>query len=66
VTSAQAVAIVTVEARVPPSPLSTAVVIDGGGGGMEPMAPMAALLTAVAIDGGGGNGVVATAIDDKN
>jgi hypothetical protein len=66
VTSAQAAAIVTVEARVPLPPLSTAVVVDRGGGGMEPTSPMAASLTAVAVDGGGGNSVVAAAIDDNN
>ncbi len=65
-TLGQAAAIVTAEARVPPSPLLTAVVVDGGGSGMEPTAPMAALLTAVAVDGGGGNGVVFAAIDDNN
>ncbi len=65
-TLAQAEAIVTVEARVPPPPLSTAVVVNGGGSGMEPMAPMAASLTAVAVDGGGGDGDVATAINDNN
>ncbi len=64
--SAQAAAIVTAEARVPLPPLSTAVVVDGGSGGMEPTAPMAALLTAVAVDGSGGNGVVAAAVDDNN
>ncbi len=65
-TSAQAAAIVTAKARVLPPPFLTAVVVDGGSGGMEPMAPMAALLTAVAVDGGGGNGIVATAINDNN
>ncbi len=66
VTLAQAAAIVMVEARVLPPPLSTAVVVDGGGSGMEPTAPMAALLTAVAVDGSGVNGVVAAAVDDNN
>ncbi len=63
---AQAAAIVMVEARVPLPPLSTAVVIDGGGGGMEPTTPMAASLTAVAVDGSGGNGVVAATVDDNS
>jgi hypothetical protein len=66
VTSAEAAAIVTVEARVPLPPLSTEVVVDGGGGGMEPMAPMAASLTAVAVDGGGGDGIVAAAVNNNN
>ena len=65
-TSAQAAAIVTAKARVLPPPFLTAVVVDGGSGGMEPMAPMATSLTAVAVDGGGGNGDVAAAIDNTN
>ncbi len=65
-TLAQAAAIVTVETRVPLPPLLTAVVVNRGGGGMEPTAPMAALLTAVAVDGGGGKGIVAAAVDDNN
>ncbi len=63
---AQAAAIVTAETRVPAPPMSTAVVIDGGGSGMEPTAPMAAWLTAVAVDGSGRNGVVAAPVDDNN
>ncbi len=65
-TSTDAAAIVTVEARVPPPPLSIAVVVDGGSGGMEPTAPMGALLTAVAVDGNGGNGIVAATVDNNN
>ncbi len=41
-------------------------VVDGGNGGMEPMAPMTALLTAVAVDGGGNNDLVAAAINNNN
>ncbi len=42
VTSAEAAAIVTAKARVTPPPLSTAVVVNGGGSGMDPTVPMAA------------------------
>ena len=47
-------------------PLLTAVVIDRGGGGMEPMAPMGASSTAVAVDGGGSNGIVPATIDNND
>jgi hypothetical protein len=66
VTLAQAAAIVMAEARVLPPRLLTAVVVDGGGSGMEPTVPMAVLLMAVAVDGSGGDGVVAAAINDNN
>jgi hypothetical protein len=46
--------------------LLTVVVIDRGGGGMEPIVPTVSLLTAVAVDGGDGNGAVAAAVDDNN
>jgi hypothetical protein len=39
-------------------------IVDGGGGGIElmaPMAPMAASLTATAVDGSGDNGVLTNA-----
>ncbi len=65
-TSAEAAGIVTAEARVPPPPLSTEVVINGGRGGMELTAPMAASLMAVAVDGDGKNGIVAAAVNDNN
>ncbi len=65
-TSAEAAAIVKVEARVLPPPLSTAVAVDRGGGGMEPMALMGVSLTAVAVDGSGSNGAVAATVDDNN
>jgi hypothetical protein len=66
VTLADAAAIVTAEARVPLPPLSTAFVVDRGGGGMEPTALMAASLTAVAVDGSGSDGNVAPTVDDNN
>jgi hypothetical protein len=34
-----------------------AVVVDGGGGGIEPTAPMAASFSVEAFDGGGKDGV---------
>ncbi len=33
------------------------VVVNGGGSGIEPVAPMAASLTVVAVDGGGKDGI---------
>ncbi len=44
----------------------TAVVIDIGRGGMEPMAPMGVSLTAVAVDGSGGNSAVPATLDDND
>jgi hypothetical protein len=37
-----------------------AVVIDGGGSGIEPTAPMVALSTVAAVDGSGNDGVFTT------
>jgi hypothetical protein len=46
--------------------VAIAVVVDGGGSGIEPTAPMVASLTVVAVDGGGNDGVVTTTSYDND
>jgi hypothetical protein len=43
-----------------------AVVVNGGGSGIQPMAPMAAWLTVAAVDGGGDDGIFTNASHDNN
>jgi hypothetical protein len=46
--------------------VTIAVVVDSGGGGIEPTAPMAALSTVVAVNGSGDNGVFTNASHNKD
>jgi hypothetical protein len=46
--------------------VAIAVVVDGGGSGIESMAPMVALSMVAVVDGGGNNGIFTTASQDDD
>jgi hypothetical protein len=46
--------------------VAIAVIINSGGGGVEPTAPMAATLMVAAVDSGGNNGIFITASHDND